>query len=66
VKILIGPSSAGATIDGGQSRRIGPGDVIIVLPGVAHWFSAIESDLDYWCPALIPHTCCPRDTCIPC
>lgn len=47
VKVLVGPSSTGATISGGESRRIGPGDVIIVPPGVAHWFSAIESDLDY-------------------
>jgi mannose-6-phosphate isomerase-like protein (cupin superfamily) len=47
VMILVGPSDTGATIEGGQSRRIGPGDVIIVPPGVAHWFSAIEQDLDY-------------------
>jgi mannose-6-phosphate isomerase-like protein (cupin superfamily) len=47
VKVLVGPSATGATIAGGQSRRIGPGDVIIVPPGVAHWFSAIEKDLDY-------------------
>ena len=47
VKVLVGPSSTGATIAGGESRRIGPSDVIIVPPGVAHWFSAIESDLDY-------------------
>jgi mannose-6-phosphate isomerase-like protein (cupin superfamily) len=47
VKVLVGPSTTGLAIGGGQSRRIGPGDVIIVPPGVAHWFSAIESDLDY-------------------
>jgi mannose-6-phosphate isomerase-like protein (cupin superfamily) len=47
VKILVGPSTNGSGIQGGQSRRIGPGDVIIVPPGVAHWFSAIEKDLDY-------------------
>ena len=47
VKVLVGPSTTGSTIAGGQSRRIGPGDVIIVPPGVAHWFSAIEKDLDY-------------------
>ena len=47
VQVLVGPSTTGGTISGGQSRRIGPGDVIIVPPGVAHWFSAIEQDLDY-------------------
>lgn len=47
VKVLVGPSTNGSGIDGGQSRNIGPGDVIIVPPGVAHWFSAIEKDLDY-------------------
>jgi mannose-6-phosphate isomerase-like protein (cupin superfamily) len=47
VKVLVGPSTNGTGIEGGQSRRIGPGDVIIVPPGVAHWFSAIEKDLDY-------------------
>jgi quercetin dioxygenase-like cupin family protein len=47
VKVLVGPSTNGTGIQGGQSRRIGPGDVIIVPPGVAHWFSAIEQDLDY-------------------
>lgn len=47
VKVLVGPSTTGSGIEGGQSRKIGPGDVIIVPPGVAHWFSAIEKDLDY-------------------
>jgi mannose-6-phosphate isomerase-like protein (cupin superfamily) len=47
VKVLVGPSTTGSAISGGQSRRIAPGDVIIVPPGVAHWFSAIEEDLDY-------------------
>src|SRR5579864_9335200 len=47
VKILVGPSTNGTAIRNGQSRRVGPGDVIIVPPGVAHWFSAVESDMDY-------------------
>lgn len=47
VKVLVGPSTNGSGIEGGQSRRIGPGDVVIVPPNVAHWFSAIEKDLDY-------------------
>jgi mannose-6-phosphate isomerase-like protein (cupin superfamily) len=47
VKILVGPSTNGAAIANGQSRKIGPGDVVIVPPGVAHWFSAMESDMNY-------------------
>jgi mannose-6-phosphate isomerase-like protein (cupin superfamily) len=47
VKILVGPSTTGSGVERGQSRNIGPGDVIVVPPGVAHWFSAIEKDLDY-------------------
>src|SRR5499426_137351 len=47
VKVLVGPSTNGQSIESGQSRKIGPGDVIVVPPGVAHWFSAIEADLDY-------------------
>jgi mannose-6-phosphate isomerase-like protein (cupin superfamily) len=47
VKILVGPSTNGTGIRNGQSRKIGPGDVIVIPPGVGHWFSAIEKDLDY-------------------
>lgn len=47
VKVLVGPSTSGGAISGGHSRPIGPGDVIVVPPGVAHWFSAIDADLDY-------------------
>ena len=47
VKVLVGPSTTGSGIENGRSRRIGPGDVIVVPPGVAHWFSAVDADLDY-------------------
>src|SRR5215467_11850397 len=47
VKILVGPSTNGAAIRGGQSRKVGPGDVIVIPPGVAHWFSAVEKDMNY-------------------
>ena len=47
VTILVGPSTNGASIRGGQSRKVGPGDVIVIPPGVAHWFSAVESDMNY-------------------
>jgi mannose-6-phosphate isomerase-like protein (cupin superfamily) len=47
VKILVGPSTNGTSITNGQSRKVSPGDVIIVPPGIAHWFSAMESDMNY-------------------
>ena len=46
-KVLVGPSTTGSGIAGGQSRHIAPGDVIVIPPGVAHWFSAMESDMNY-------------------
>jgi mannose-6-phosphate isomerase-like protein (cupin superfamily) len=47
VKVLVGPSAGGTSIRGGRSRKVGPGDVIVIPPGVAHWFSAVESDMNY-------------------
>lgn len=47
VKILVGPSTNGASIRGGQSRKVSPGDVIVIPPGVAHWFSAVDADMNY-------------------
>jgi len=45
--ILVGPSTTGSALQGGQSRHVGPGDVIIVPPGVAHWFSKVDADMNY-------------------
>jgi len=45
--ILVGPSTSGPSTEGGQSRHVGPGDVIIIPPGVPHWFSHVDSDMNY-------------------
>ena len=47
VKVLVGPSASGTSVRNGQSRKVGPGDVVVIPPGVAHWFSAVDADLDY-------------------
>lgn len=44
VKLLDGPSLSGGVVQGGVSRKVGPGDVIIVPPKTPHWFSQIDSD----------------------
>jgi len=44
VSTLNGPSSNGGKVLGGQSRKIGPGDVVIIPPNTPHWFSEIATD----------------------
>ena len=46
-KVLVGASTTGPSIRDGRSRTVGPGDVIVIPPGVAHWFSAVDADMNY-------------------
>jgi mannose-6-phosphate isomerase-like protein (cupin superfamily) len=41
-----GPSVRGV-IQGGESRRIGPGDVVVIPPGLPHRFSKLEGTITY-------------------
>jgi mannose-6-phosphate isomerase-like protein (cupin superfamily) len=47
VKLEDGPGASGASIQGGVSRRIKAGDVVVIPAGVPHWFSAIEGSITY-------------------
>ena len=47
VRVLNGPSTGGSSIEGGVSRRIKAGDVVIIPPNTPHWFSAIEGRIVY-------------------
>ena len=47
VRELNGPSVGGTTLQNGESRRVVPGDVIIIPAGVGHWFSAIDGSIRY-------------------
>ena len=38
----------GVSIKDGETRRIVPGDVIIIPNGVPHWFKEVPSPLDYY------------------
>ncbi len=44
VKVLNGPSTGGGAIKDGVSRKVGPGDVVLIPPNTPHWFSEIDSD----------------------
>src|SRR5213594_640651 len=41
------PSKRTAGIKGGQTNEIHPGDVIVIPPGTAHWFSKINGHVTY-------------------
>ena len=42
-----GPGSTGTAIEGGASRDIKAGDVVIIPAGTPHWFSKIDGSLTY-------------------
>jgi mannose-6-phosphate isomerase-like protein (cupin superfamily) len=45
-RVWAGPSLSG-THQGGQARRVGPGDVIVVPAGTAHRFSELDGVIEY-------------------
>ena len=38
----------GPVIQGGESRRVGKGDVLVILAGVPHWFKEVQGPLTYF------------------
>ncbi|HSB60133.1 MAG TPA: cupin domain-containing protein [Vicinamibacteria bacterium] len=38
----------GASVRGGEARRVGPGDVIVVPYGVPHWFREVPGPITYY------------------
>lgn len=44
VTVLNGPSTSGGKVGGGVSRTLTVGDVVVIPPNTAHWFSEIASD----------------------
>ncbi len=47
VRLEDGPGESGTGIQGGVSRRIKAGDVVVIPAGVPHWFSQIEGSITY-------------------
>jgi len=47
VKQEDGPGASGTAIEGGTTRRIKAGDVIVIPAGTPHWFSKIDGSLGY-------------------
>ncbi len=60
VKVLNGPSTGGGQVEGGTSRKVGPGDVVIIPPNTPHWFSEITTDqIVYLVVRVDPHKVLP-------
>jgi mannose-6-phosphate isomerase-like protein (cupin superfamily) len=60
VKNLTGPSKRGPSIIGGHAEKFGPGDAIIIPAGVAHWFSQLDSQVNYLVVRIDPDKLLPR------
>jgi len=54
VKELAGPSVSGPSIREGHSQHFGPGDTVIIPAGVAHWFSSLDTAVDYMVVRIDP------------
>lgn len=50
----IGPSMRGTGIEGGHSRKVGVGDVVVIPAGTPHRFSALNGPITYLCFRLDP------------
>jgi mannose-6-phosphate isomerase-like protein (cupin superfamily) len=59
VKELAGPSVGGPSIREGHSQRFGPGDTVIIPAGVAHWFSSLDTTVDYLVVRIDPDRAIP-------
>ena len=44
---INGPGVSGDSIQGGVSRRIAKGDMVIIPAGTPHWFSDVQEDISY-------------------
>jgi len=42
-----GAPAGSATIDGGESRRVSKGDVVLVPAGTPHWYKDLEGSITY-------------------
>jgi mannose-6-phosphate isomerase-like protein (cupin superfamily) len=47
VKFEDGPGASGTAIQGGVTRKVKAGDVVVIPAGVPHWFSEIEGSITY-------------------
>lgn len=47
VKVVVGPSTTATFDKAAQRRKVGPGDVVIIPPGVYHGFDEVTTGIDY-------------------
>jgi mannose-6-phosphate isomerase-like protein (cupin superfamily) len=47
VRLEDGPGASGTSIQGGVTRKIKAGDVVVIPAGVPHWFSEIDGSITY-------------------
>ncbi|MEW6248267.1 MAG: heme-binding protein [Nitrospirota bacterium] len=48
VKTIAPHEFRAPTVEGGETRRLAPGDVVIIPNNVPHWFKEVEAPFDYY------------------
>ncbi len=48
VKTIAPHELRAPTVEGGETRRLAPGDVVIIPNGVPHWFQEVDAPFDYY------------------
>jgi len=61
VKVLDGPSTTGGPVRNGVSRKVGPGDMIVIPPNTPHGFTEIDDQVVYTVVRVDPHKILPAD-----
>ncbi|HUI80827.1 MAG TPA: hypothetical protein VLY24_23035 [Bryobacteraceae bacterium] len=59
-KELTGPSETGPSVLDGHSEHFTTGDAIIIPAGVGHWFSSLDSAVNYLVVRIDPDKLLPR------
>jgi len=55
IMAVVGPSNQGTFQQPAQRRKVGPGDVVIIPPGVYHGFDEVTDGIDYLAVRPDPH-----------
>jgi len=61
--VAVGPSNRGTLRQAAQTRKVGPGNIVIIPPRVYHGFTDVADHVDYVSVRPDPDHVCRPGTC---